>query len=106
MYAVVRDRGRQYRVKKGDKLEIDRVDLPAGGVSKMEEVLLIGGLEKGDLLGTPLVKGASVQFKVLGEIRGPKKRIFHIRRRENYRKRMGHRQNYTRVEIQDIVVPK
>ncbi len=105
MYAIVRDRGRQFRVKKGDMLEIDRLDVPEGRSSVMQEVLMIGGLDKGDLLGTPLVKGASVKFKVLGEIKGPKQRIFYIRRTDNSRRHMGHRQKYTRVEIQDIVVP-
>ncbi len=106
MYAVVRDRGRQFRVKKGDKLEIDAMKAEEGASLDFGEVLMIGGMEKGDVLGTPVVKGASVRIKVLGDIKGTKVRVFKFNRRDHQKRRHGHRQGYTQVQVEDIVPPK
>jgi large subunit ribosomal protein L21 len=105
MYAVIDDRGRQYRVARGDRIDVDLLPAEKGSRIDFDKVLLIGGLSKGNLLGTPHVEGASIRARVLGEVKGPKLRVFKLRRRKNSRRRAGHRQHFTRIQIEDIVVP-
>jgi large subunit ribosomal protein L21 len=102
MYAVVRTGGKQIRVEPGDVVDIEKVSAGEGEKIELSEVLLVGG----DSLkvGRPLVEGASVTATVEGMTKGPKLRIFKIRRRKRYRLRKGHRQAYTRVRIEKIKV--
>jgi large subunit ribosomal protein L21 len=102
MYAIVRDRGMQYRVEQGQMLRIDRLDAEPGSEIEFEEVLLIGGSEA-IRVGTPLVSGASVRARVLGLFKGKKIVVFRYRRKKRFRRRTGHRQQYTRVQIQEIL---
>ena len=105
MYAVLDDRGRQFRVKVGDRFDVDLVSAADGEKVDFDKVLFVGGREAGNLVGTPHVPGAKIRVKVLGEVKGPKLRVFKIRRRKNSRTHAGHRQRYTRVEVEDILVP-
>ena len=102
MYAIIVDGGRQYKVEPGQRLDIDlRSGLGAGDTVQFSEVLAIGG-DEGLKLGSPSISGASVTAKVIGTEKGDKVYIEKFRRRKNYKRRTGHRQQYTRIEIAEI----
>lgn len=102
MYAIFVDGGRQYRVEPGQTLDIDfREGSETGSTLTFDKVLAIGS-DEGLKLGTPALTGASVTAKVVGEFKGEKLYIQKFRRRKNSKRRTGHRQLYTRVEISSI----
>ncbi len=102
MYAVVKTGGKQYRVAKDDVLQIERLPGDEGDVITLEEVLMIGD-GAAVTVGAPLVAGASVAAEIVEQARGPKIVIFKKRRRQNYRRKKGHRQLLTVVKITDIL---
>ncbi len=101
MYAVVKTGGKQYKVAPGEKLKVEQIPADVGADVTLDHVLMIGD---GDdvRLGQPTVAGASVKAKVVAHGRGEKVSIFKMRRRKNYRKHQGHRQNYTELLIDSI----
>lgn len=101
MYAVIKTGGKQYRVSEGDKLRVETLTAEAGSDISLAEVLAVGNGES-VTIGTPLVANASVTAKVLQHGRGKKVRIIKFKRRKHYRRQMGHRQNFTEVEITGI----
>lgn len=102
MYAIIRDRGMQYRVEEGQVVEIARLDAEPGSQVELGEVLLVGGAEQ-TLVGSPLVAGAKVLARVLGNAKGEKIVVFRYKNKKRYRRRTGHRQQYTRIAISRIV---
>lgn len=103
MYAIIRDRGMQYRVEQGQVLTLDLIEqAEAGSEIELGEVLLVGDGESVKV-GTPLVSGAKVRAEVLGEQKGEKIVVFRYRNKKRYRRRTGHRQRYTQVKINEIV---
>jgi large subunit ribosomal protein L21 len=100
MYAVIKTGGKQYKVAQGDKLRVEKLPGNVGDTVTFEEVLLVGG----DALkiGTPTVAGAKVQAKVIAQDRAKKIIVFKFRRRKNYRRKNGHRQPFTALEITGI----
>ena len=101
MYAIVRDRGMQYRVEEGQALNIALVDAEPGTEIELNEVLLIGGEQT--LVGTPTVAGAKVVATVVGPEQGEKIVVFRYKNKKRYRRRTGHRQDFTRVSVEKIV---
>ncbi|MES2562417.1 MAG: 50S ribosomal protein L21 [Pseudomonadota bacterium] len=101
MYAVIKTGGKQYRVAAGEKLKVEQIPADIGAEIVLDQVLFLSGDEKFSM-GAPLVSGASVTAKVVSHGRGDKIRIFKMRRRKHYRKTMGHRQNFTEIEILGI----
>jgi large subunit ribosomal protein L21 len=101
VYAIIRDRGMQYRVEEGQLLDVARLELDPGAEVELGEVLMIGGDEP--RIGAPLVDGARVRAEVVGETRGEKIVVFKYRNKKRYRRRTGHRQDYTRLAIKEIV---
>ena len=101
MYAIIRDRGTQYRIEKGQVLEIALIDAEPGSQLELGEVLMIGGDQA--QVGTPLVAGAKVLARVLGETKGDKIIVFKYKNKKRYRRRTGHRQQYTNIAISEIV---
>ena len=101
MYAVIKTGGKQYRVNEGDKLRVETLTAEPGSDISLVEVLAVGNGES-VTIGTPLVANASVTAKVLQHGRGKKVRIIKFKRRKHYRRQMGHRQNFTEVEITGI----
>lgn len=101
MNAVIKTGGKQYRVSQGDKLNVESLVGEPGDELELDQVLMI---HDGDAVqvGTPLVAGAKVTMKVIEHGRGDKIKIVKFKRRKHYRRQMGHRQNYTRVEITGI----
>ncbi len=102
MYAIVRDRGMQYRVEKGQTVDIALLEAEPGSAIELEEVLLIGDTDQVQV-GSPLVQGARVRAQVLGDIKGEKILVFRYRNKKRFRRRKGHRQQYTRIKIDEIV---
>ena len=101
MYAVVRTGGKQLRVKSGDVVRVEKIEGGVGDRVELSEVLLVGG--GGDpRIGTPLVEGARVLATIAEQGRGPKIRIFKLKRRKGYRRRQGHRQAYTALRVDSI----
>ncbi len=101
MFAVIRTGGKQYKVQKDDKIEIEKLDVKEGDTVNFDEVLFVGG-EKDAKLGDPIVKGAQVVASVIAQKRAPKVTIFKKKRRQNYRRKIGHRQPLTLVQIKEI----
>ena len=101
MNAIIVTGGKQYKVAEGDVLFIEKLEQEAGDVVKFEQVLAIIDGEEATF-GAPVVEGASVEAKVLKNGKGKKIRIFKYNPKKGYRKRQGHRQPYTKVEITKI----
>ncbi len=103
MYAVFEDGSRQYKVQEGDVVRLDYRDAEVGSKLEFERVLLFQGGEEA-LIGRPLVEGARIVTEVVDH---PTTKLYiqHFRRRKNYRRLRGHRQPYTSVQVQSIVVP-
>jgi large subunit ribosomal protein L21 len=101
MYAVIKTGGKQYRVSQGDTLRIETIDANAGDSIEFDQVLMVGEGESVKI-GAPLVKGGKVTATIKSHGRGSKIEIIKFHRRKHHMKRMGHRQNYTEVEITGI----
>ncbi len=101
MYAVFKTGGKQYRVAAGDVLRVEKLTGAVGEGVSFDTVLMVGG--ESLKLGKPLVSGAKVEAKIVGQGLGPKIVIFRMRRRKNYRRKKGHRQPFTALEITKIV---
>jgi large subunit ribosomal protein L21 len=101
MYAVIKTGGKQYRVAPGDTLRIETLTADVGATVSFDEVLMIGNGEA-HKIGAPLVAGGKVTAEVVKHGRGDKIRIIKHRRRKNYHKEQGHRQNFTEVKITGI----
>jgi large subunit ribosomal protein L21 len=101
MYAVIKTGGQQFRVEKGDKLSIQKLEVEAGKTITLDEIMMIND-GKTAKVGTPLVSGAKVTAKIVEQYRDEKVVIFKKKRRQNYRRTRGHRQHLTLIEITDI----
>ncbi len=102
MYAIVEIAGQQFRVEAETKLFVHRLEAAEGDVIDFDKVLLIGDDGK-VTVGTPVVKGAKVTAKVLGHLKGDKVLVFKKKRRKGYQKLNGHRQQFTQIQIENIV---
>ncbi len=100
MYAVFQTGGKQYKVAKGDKLRVEKLLGAPGDVVTFDQVLLVGGETM--KLGQPTVAGAKVEAKITAQDRDKKIIVFKFRRRKNYRRKNGHRQPFTALEITEI----
>jgi large subunit ribosomal protein L21 len=101
MYAVIKTGGKQYKVSAGEKLKVESIPAEVGSEIVLDQVLLIADGDK-VTAGTPLVSGATVKATVVSHGRGEKIKIFKLRRRKHFRKTLGHRQNYTEIQISGI----
>ena len=97
MYAVIKTGGKQYNVTTGDVVKIEKIAGEEGKEVVFSEVLALG-----ETIGTPLVAGASVKAIVLKQAKNAKVIVFKKKRRHNYRRKNGHRQNITLVKITDV----
>ena len=103
MNAIIVTGGKQYKVAEGDIVFIEKLPVEAGDTVKFDQVLAIIDGENATF-GTPVVEGASVEAKIVKNGKGEKIRIFKYSAKKGYRKRQGHRQPYTKVEIAKISV--
>lgn len=100
MYAIIATGGKQYRVSEGDVIYVEKIDAQVDSTVSFD-VLLMGN--DGDVkIGTPVVEGVKVEGKVVGQIRGEKIVVYKYKSKKNYRRKQGHRQPYTKVEITKI----
>ena len=102
MYAIILTGGKQYKVAKGDVIEVEKLAGEAGAEVTFDEVLAVAGDDGKLNVGTPRVAGASVTGKVLDQFRAKKIVVFKMKRRKGYRRTHGHRQSLTRIEIGEI----
>ena len=98
MYAVVETGGKQYKVTEGDVIFVEKLDVEEGAEVTLDKVLMAG---EGDAVkvGTPVVEGATVTAKVVKNGKSKKVVVFKMKRKKNYRRKKGHRQPITKVEI-------
>ena len=101
MYAVIKTGGKQYRVRTGQKLKIEQIPADIGQEVSLDQVLSVGEGESLKI-GGPFVDGATVTATVLAQGRHDKIKVFKMRRRKGYRRKQGHRQNYTEVRIDAV----
>ena len=101
MYAVIKTGGKQYRIQEGETLRVEKLDAGQGTSITLREVLLIADGDNVQV-GTPYLESGRVNATVKGHGRGRKINIIKFRRRKHYRKRMGHRQDFTELHIDTI----
>ncbi len=101
MYAVVRSGGKQVRVTPGAAVRVEKLPGEVGDAIDLDQVLLVGG-EGETRIGQPLVEGARVRGTITDQGRGPKITVFKMKRRKGYRRKAGHRQDYTEIRVESI----
>jgi|SRR5690625_507695 len=101
MHAVIRTGGKQYRVQKGDIFNVEKLEAEVGSEITFDEVLAIGN---GDeiRIGAPLIEGAAVKARIIKTDRLKKVIVFKFKKRKQYKRKHGHRQHFSRIEILDI----
>ena len=102
MYAVVRTGGKQVRVSPGQAVRVEKLAGAVGDTITLGDVLLLGGGDTAERIGTPVIAGAAVVGTITAQDRGPKITIFKMKRRKGYRRKQGHRQDYTEIRIDRI----
>ncbi len=105
MYAIIEDGSHQFRVREGDQIRVDRRDGNVGDTLTFSKVLLLAGDDGATTIGAPVVENAMVQAKIINQFRTKKIIIQKFRRRKNVRRRNGHRQSYTMVQITSVAPP-
>ena len=100
MYAIIKTGGKQYKVSEGDTIFVEKLDAQVDDTYTFDTVLAIGGEEV--KLGNPVVEGASVTAKVLRQAKSKKVIVFKYKPKKTYRKKQGHRQPYTKLQIEKI----
>lgn len=104
MYAIIKDRGKQYKVEPGQSILIDFVaDRKDADKIEFSDIVAVGDGDKGKV-GTPFVNGVKVVGEIEGQKKGDKITVYKFKRRKDYRRKQGHRQRYTQVKIKEIVV--
>jgi large subunit ribosomal protein L21 len=101
MFAIVRTGGKQYRVGVGDQITVERIVGDVGAEIELVDILAIGG-EETPVIGTPVVPDAAVRARIVQQPRGTKVIVFKKKKRKNYRRKRGHRQELTVLKIEEI----
>ena len=104
MYAVFQTGGKQFRAEAGTRLRVPSLDVEPGDSVTFDRILLAGDGEDSVQVGTPVVEGASVKAEVIRHGRGDKIIVFKRKRRKGYRKKQGHRQNFTEIRIDKVAL--
>ena len=101
MYAIIETGGKQYKVSEGDIITVEKLAVEAGSEYKFDKVLVLA--KEGDIkVGAPYVEGAAVTAEVIGDGKAKKVVIYKYKPKKGYRRRKGHRQNYSKIEIKAI----
>ncbi|NLJ77099.1 MAG: 50S ribosomal protein L21 [Peptococcaceae bacterium] len=101
MYAIIETGGKQYRVREGDRLNVEKLSVQAGEEVAIDKVLAVVNGEEVKI-GTPLVQGARVTLRVLRNGKGKKIIVFKYKAKKNYRRKQGHRQPFSQVVVEKI----
>jgi large subunit ribosomal protein L21 len=101
-YAIIKSGGKQYRVSPGDVIDVELFEGEKGPFECSDVLFYFDGKEA--KLGAPFVAKATVRGEILGDVRGPKLIAYKYKKRKNYRRKRGHRQNYTRIKITELGV--
>ena len=101
MYAVVRTGGKQVRMTPGASVRVERLAGSVGDAVELDQVLLVGG-EGETRVGTPVLEGTKVVGTITAQGRGPKITVFKMKRRKGYRRKQGHRQDFTEIRVDKI----
>jgi len=104
MYAVFKTGGKQFRAEPGTRIRIPSLDAEPGDSVTFDHILLAGDGEETVQVGTPMVDGASVKAEVLRHGRADKVIVFKRKRRKGYRKKQGHRQNFTEIRVEEVAL--
>lgn len=102
MYALVEIKGKQYKAEKGTLLKVDKIDSEKGDSLEFDKVLMLSN-DSDVKIGTPYVEGIKVQGSVEDQIKDKKIIVFKYKKRKNYKRTQGHRQQYTLVRVNDII---
>jgi large subunit ribosomal protein L21 len=103
MYAVIKTGGKQYRVAEGDLLRVEKIEGEVGEAVEFDEVLMIVNGERVEI-GRPIINDSKVVGEIIEQGKGKKIIVFKSKRRKGYRKKQGHRQQYTALRIKEIKV--
>jgi large subunit ribosomal protein L21 len=109
MYALVEFKGKQYKAEKGALLQVDRIDAEPGDALEIDSVLLLfrGGTPEGApdevTVGAPYVSGVKISARVESHLKGDKIIVFKYKPKKDYRRKQGHRQQYSIIKIEDII---
>ncbi len=103
MYAIIQTGSKQYKVAKGEVIEVERLDQKVGGLVKLKEVLLASDGKK-VRIGRPNLSGATVVCEVVDHPRGKKRIVFKYKKRKDEKKKIGHRQELTRLRVKEIKI--
>jgi large subunit ribosomal protein L21 len=104
MYAIIETGGKQYRVEKGDIIDVELLEVEEGSAIEFTNVLFINNGTTATI-GSPHVISSHVKGELIAHVRGPKEIAFKYKRRKGIRRKIGHRQDYARVKITDIIAP-
>ncbi len=104
MYAVIETGGKQLKVSPGDRVRVEKLDVEAGNSVRIDKVLLLTSSNDEITIGTPYVEGAAVDGKVVRHAKGKKVTIFKYKPKKRIRKKTGHRQEYTLLEIDEVLL--
>lgn len=103
MYAIIENGGKQYKVSKGDTFQVEKIAAEEGSIISDSKVLLISD-GRSFKVGKPYVEGVEVSLKVLGHGKGDKILVYKFKAKKNYRRKQGHRQPFTEVQVESISV--
>ena len=104
MYAVFKTGGKQFRAEPGARIRVPSLEVEPGESVTFDEVLLTGDEEENVQVGAPVVEGASVKAEVIRHGRGDKVIVFKRKRRKGYRRKQGHRQNFTEIRVDEVAL--
>ena len=104
MYAVFQTGGKQFRAEPGTRIRVPSLDVEPGATVTFDHVLLTGDADANVQVGTPVVDGASVKAEVIRHGRAKKIIVFKRKRRKGYRKKQGHRQDFTEIRVQEVAL--
>lgn len=102
MYAIIKTGGKQYLVHEGDVIRVEKLDVEEGSEVTFDEVLAIND-DDSLRVGTPILEGSKVEARVIKHGKGKKITVFKYKPKKNYRKKQGHRQPFTQVQISKII---
>lgn len=102
MYAIVEIKNDQYKVTKGDKIDVALLNLQKNEVITFDKILMLSKNNNDFIIGRPYIENAEISAKVIGEIKGKKVIAYKYKRRKGYHRKVGHREKYTRIEIESI----